>query len=81
VAAAIPVTFGAEGIGKLLIANRSVGPAGELTHKLRGAGLRVEVSFLDALNEAALKAEVIRQRYCPGHEGRGSFTAASRGSE
>jgi hypothetical protein len=59
VAAAIPVAFSAEGIGKLLIANRSVGPASELTHKLRGAGLRVEVSFLDALNEAALKAEVI----------------------
>jgi shikimate dehydrogenase len=57
--AAIALAFGAERIEKLLIANRSVGPASELTHKLRGACLRVEVFFLDALNEAALKAEVI----------------------
>jgi shikimate dehydrogenase len=53
VAAAIALAFGGEGIGELRIANRSIGPARELSDKLRGAGVeKVEVSALDALNEA-----------------------------
>jgi shikimate dehydrogenase len=53
VAAAIALAFGGEGIEELRIANRSSGPARELSGKLRGAGVeKVEVSSLDALNEA-----------------------------
>jgi shikimate dehydrogenase len=59
-AAAIALAFSAEGSGELCVVNRSLEHAVELRDKLRGVGLKkVEVYPREALDEAALDAEVI----------------------
>ena len=59
-AASIAAALGGEGAGELRLVNRSVGPAEELSEKLRAAGVRqIRVYPAGAIDEAAGDADVI----------------------